>query len=220
MAARREKFQNEYYFYVSLYLEDLRSIEEVLHGLGAEDNRFAVNSTDWTAEDLDEILAKDPSGAAREIKFTSYTPYVTVEIQRRMPARIYSADGNGLQARGAVAQIGLIMRSRQRMTVPRLVMAPLGSLLLIVVAAAGLGVEIAASGAHKSLMMVVGMILVLLTSAGLLLGSRPRWKGSLIYLVNRTDRTGFFERNRDQLILALIVAVLSVLGTLLVVALT
>ncbi len=211
MVAVRQKNVNRYYPYVHLYLDDLREIEGVLRELGSEDDAIEIESENLTSHCLQEIVDIEANDRFRKLTFTRTQPYVTVDIRKGVPVRVYAADVNNLQVKSAVARIDAILRRCQPAPVFRFLMQPRGAALLLMIAAVGLGVEFVGIHTYNRSLTWIPVFTLPFPLAACV---GPFKKVTVVRLVTRSNRPGFFQRNRDGLILGTLFAALGAVVSL------
>lgn len=183
---------------VNLYREDLSAIAEAL----TQDNgKLGIRTDEFEYDSIDELVSNsedslDGLSLKREI------PYVSVDFDSRGGVWLYS-EKNSLIARGIFAEIQEILESNRRFSYFVLRRFVEGSSWL---GAAGLG-AFAAVGYWRE--VTLSVLLLLINIAFLFV--KPR---SIISRDLRAQTKNFWQRNSDQIVVALIAAVTGSIVTL------
>lgn len=219
MAVRRERNEFRSYALVRLYLDDVEEIERALADLGPALSKVEVSNGDWEAETVAELAGKG-EGPFSEFSIRRYGPGLLSFETRASETRVYVSDADDLRLRGAFEKIDSVVRAGQRPWYVRLLYsAPavglfgaVGLVALAVLAGAMLGDDeypgwVPAACLGVAAAAAVGGVYLTRTTL--------RWNG-LVYLVPRSARPNFLQRNRDALGMLVIGGVFGSALTLLV----
>ena len=213
MVAVKEKYVNKYFPYARLYLDDIRAIEDVLKGLVSEDSAIEIESENLLSHSLQEIVDIEANDRFESLRFSVKRPYVTVEIRRGTPVRVYAANGDDLQVKSAVARIDAILRRCQPAPLFQFLFQPRGAFVLLLIVFAGVALQfVGAHTGYSGLRWAAAFTIPLAFAA--LIG--PFKKVTVVRLVERAHGAGFLRRNRDGLLLGTIFAALGALVSLVI----
>lgn len=199
---------------VRLYLEDARAIERVLLDIeGKDDPRVEIKSPRWTADDVDGLLAKAELGPFTEFSFArSDVGYVSVEL-RPIETLLYVSDMDDLQLYGAFEKISVILRRARLNRFARFLCSSLGFGVVagVMVGALSFGLPKAARthGFQSYIwvaIVVAAIALIALFCYSLIVSFR---QDSTLVLQPRRDRPSYLRRNRDQITVGFVLALLS-----------
>lgn len=188
----------------SIFLEDLEEIEGIFRAQ-CESLTIKTPGAEW--ESVGGLAATE-RGPLNEVEFVGRSPYVNLEM-RPFDSRTYLSDTRDPQQRGIESMVRSVLTRRGRLVRhDRVLIAG-----WIALAAGSVGVW----GLEHPWRWAAFAVGSLTLAAAQLQGSRLRMRSySLIHLRRAQDRDGFWERNHDQVVVALIGAlagaVLAILG--------
>lgn len=193
-----------------LFREDLEDIENIIKDLSPREFKFETKDFEYNS--IQEI-SKDFM-VVNDFHVQTQSPYISIDF-RGSSARIYSGDDD-IKTIGVVKKIADIISKRERVflwylsnSAPFIVPALFFSFILLL-----------ASTVHKEVKPSVVWYIIVSTAfllSGLwgVIGIRSTLKNfSLIEFVYRKNKPSFFLRNKDQIIVGIIVAIISVVATL------
>lgn len=183
---------------VCLYQEDLSAISAAL---AQDDGKLAIETDEFEYDSLDELLSNlgDPLNG---LSLKRKAPYISVDFDSRGGVWLY-ASNDDLVSRGIFAEIQELLVSKRRQSyfmLRRIVDASSW------VGAAGIGAFLVAGHWREAML---SSLLPLLSIAFIFV--KPR---SIINRTSRAQRKNFWQRNSDQIVVALISAVAGSILTL------
>ena len=204
---RVDKSISKKYLPLRLYLDDLEEIE----GFLSQDHRISFESGDYQYDSVAELAQNRKEEILYDLEISQHDPYILVELKRTW-ARVYVASSEPTSV-GIFYNIDQLLRRRRRS--PSFFYTRyfiwlfngfviLGNLLLWANLLGHLGLR------HLSLAVVVLVIAaaIVLLAAVAWIASVRVWRYSTIVLRHRREARGFFARNRDSLIVAIIAAII------------
>lgn len=199
---------------VKLYLDDLKRITEILKNQGFKKIEIATTTNKYSSDEIAMIPAKTP---VSEIK--AYDPfYISVNFNKSFGkgVSIYS-DTDSAIAEGIVQKIGLILLNRKRKIFSILVKTWVVYTLFILIQA--LAYFLKAKGTIQTLTMFLIILGAIIYDAffGFLLDSGILFRKNVFYYKNREEQPSFWIRKKDDIILAILSAIV---GSILTIAAT
>lgn len=202
---------------VRLYLDDLEAIEQVLRELNP-DGDLTLTSPNWTAESVDELRQHEASvGPFTKFEIAQHKGgYFTLRA-KGFEADLYAADVHDLRVRGAFEGIeGVLLRARPSPLIRHLA-GTAGHAIFQTIATLGLLLGAVAAGRDQFIIAVLWVLVALGGGLGLWSSWRTgHRRGTLIYLEPKAQRPNFLRRNRDQIGLLAIGAILGAIFTTIV----
>lgn len=194
-----------------LFREDLEGIEEVIKK-ELNPNGYKLDLGSFEYQEIKEI--PEDTNSTNEFYIHTSSPYIRIDFNKSS-ARIYAGDDD-IKTVGVIKKLTDIISKRERVFLWYLsnsanFFAPalfFGSILLL------------ASTVHKEVKPSVVWYVVVFTASLLsglwgVIGFRGILKKfSLIEFFYRKNKPNFFFRNKDQIMVGIIIAVISVLGTI------
>ncbi|PKO36653.1 MAG: hypothetical protein CVU33_17345 [Betaproteobacteria bacterium HGW-Betaproteobacteria-6] len=183
---------------VCLYQEDLSAISAAL---AQDDGKLAIETDEFEYDSLDELLS-NLGDSLNGLSLKRKAPYISVDFDSRGGVWLY-ASNDDLVSRGIFAEIQELLVSKRRQSyfmLRRFVDASSW------VGAAGIGAFLVAGHWREAML---SSLLPLLSIAFIFV--KPR---SIVNRTSRAQRKNFWQRNSDQIVVALISAVAGSILTL------
>lgn len=178
----------------TLYLEDLNEIVDAFvqacQSVEVTAGEFKISDP----SELGALAAKFPDGRFEDIKIQGHKPYVSLELWS-FRARAYISE-DSLEQRGVMSKVREVLHRNRKMRSDR---------VFDIAAAISLCLGI---WQILSKTYFIGWPLVLAAFALLPLGGRMRNNTVLVYAKSRAESKSFFQRKKDDVLLALIAAAL------------
>lgn len=176
---------------IVLWWDDVAEIFEILK---AKASSVEMETTQYKFTTLD--VAREHLGDAPEygMKFSSSSPYVKLES-----GSLYV--GAGPTSAQIFMEIDVILKRRERR--PRWIYS---SWLFVPVVILGLVSFVLKEEATKSMVVAIQVVLTLVYSGGVFMTMK---RGLVVYPQRKSEARGFFGRNKDQLLMLVITAVVS-----------
>jgi hypothetical protein len=230
MARRRvqeQTYRREQRRGVRLYLEDLKEIEDVLRSTfeGHVDGAFTISSATWVCDSVDDLLTAEGEATLREFEIGNKQSLRSrIELQSIASGATVVLDDpeNDIAMLGAFNKLLSIVERRQlrRGRIAQMLDKPrnlvLGGLLTWGTIYALSQTEQRVDDLLFSILLSACIIIMSVAFVVVLvLNFYYELRGSSVVLKLRRDAPGFFGRNRDQIALSFISALIgAVLGTL------
>lgn len=194
-----------------LYREDLKKIEQIISD-ELEAQKYKIECGGYEYESIDEI--PNDTSSANEFSIKTYHPYIDLEFNK-YNSRLY-AGGDDLKMTGAIKKVEEIIQNKERKVLwffsqiafwiaPYLFIGPLIVLVGLIKKGAAF---------H-----MIGFLLLLSLSSAIWLwiSYYNRLKTfSIIEFINKKDRHNFFTRNKDQIILLVMGAIVGAIATVII----
>lgn len=204
-----------------LFRDDLERILAMCQKLGGSEDRPLLKGPTWESTDIQELHDHEGVGPLKhlEIEHSSEGGFLHIEIQPT-GIRLYIDDITNPRKRGVFEEVDEQIRNGRRAVVARLLTAEWLLGAYGVSAAIGILVGVLGRGGGSWTILIAGTVA--------LLGAVGVWatwtmsfeRSALVHLDPRHQRPTFVERNKDQLILMVVSALLGALVTLAVMVLT
>lgn len=207
MAARKRKLDTRNYSLVRLYLNDLHDIEDVLRSVSLEHHPIKVSGPEYEAASVDELREEEGEGPFTIFQLESDQPYVSVRL-REFDTYLSASDAHDLMVNGAVHKLDAILRRSQRPQILRFLTSAFGTMIPAILGAAIFLVSLTQDDVSVSAIAGALACAVVGLMATVWLGYTSMKRSSLVYLEERNERPSFLRRNRDQLIVGVIVGTL------------
>lgn len=184
---------------IKLYYDDILEIYRILKEAG---DLIQIKTDEYEIESIEEILSiKKPFITNLSIKL--YEPAVSIDF-RDSNIWLYASEDTPVQ-RGLYEKIKTILVKKQR------IFAPLFQSSI----ASGLFTGSSTWWLFTDDYKYIGILIICLGLLWMYFGHKSQFQFySLIFPVSRTDKPSFLERNKDQLFLALISAIMGGIITL------
>lgn len=192
-----------------LYRDELERMAGIIRD-GCEELSIEIPGARYTtiAELLDSRPANQP---LHQLRLIGHRPYLTVEFHR-MWLRLYTSDDSG-KARGLYEQVKDVLTRSKRTVQPNLRVMGLNAALLGIAWGATTEAYLVGLTTMAAICAIIGI-----ASAGfsvwLFQTGNKAW--STIYPVARHQAPSFLTRRKDELIFAIVVAILSSLITVVI----
>ena len=191
---------------IRLYLEDIKKIEEVYK---EHFETFKIITEDFEFDSVED-LKKLEKYKLSSLSFESSEPYIHVDLSRSN-ARIYSSNDDA-ESVGIVTKLKNILE--KRITPLKFLLSNWIAFILIFLLISSNIIYSIFYGKSGIFILISFCSYLILNSLWSILGWRlDLRKYSMIYLTNRISRRNFFSRNKDQIILAGISAILGSIAT-------
>lgn len=191
-----------------LYLDDLTNIEGIILDLKARDYRLLTDKYEF--QNVKDI----PKGTSSsgKLTITCYDPYISIDLSS-ISARIYTS-AETLKAKGAYAEIIKIIKNRERRVLFYLVKSsPVTLAIVLFISLIALMLTLAGKYHHDNIALLgaCGIILSLIFFRITYLLDVKRF--SLIEFQNKDFRSSFIKRNKDAIVVGIIVAIITAMFT-------
>lgn len=229
MAQRRRQLLTRQVKNARLYLDDLLEIEQIIASTDTDDERSSLTVTgpNWVGATVAEVVEAETSkGPIKRFSIERLQPHVTFTVDRDDGAEATAYDSSNLTAMGVQAAVIERLQKTQRSAVLRCLVSPVTG--AVAIAAAVVAALLAQADANRSVAHSFaprgfdGLDDVLLCiGGGLLLGVAAatyyRWtRSALVYFTTRDQRSAFWTRNRDAVVVGVFLVVLTAVVTTLI----
>lgn len=194
-----------------LFREDLEEIENVLKELTIRE--YKVETKDFEYKTVQEIpISNDP---VNDFHIHAYDPYISLDLNN-FSARIYASDDD-IKTIGIVKKITDIISKRERKSLWYLsnLSTWLAPIFFIVPPQIWAKLDEKKIQPNKIWLVILAIVFVLSViwwTIGYLASLK---KYSLIEFTYKKNKTNFLTRNKDQIVVGIIVAIISIITTLL-----
>lgn len=188
---------------LKLYVEDLEAIEAVLKDLLSEEIR--IETGEFSFNNIEELAAHFDNHWLTELKITTYRPYYIYIEFTKMWARVYCASDD-TQASGAFYKIQNILNNGLRK--PSLAYSYYSIFAINILVA-----SVVSFTSHLKLAAVLMVAPIWYIWAAWVLYIRMR-RHSYLVITRQSHISSFWHRNKDQIIVGILIAVMSIIGTM------
>lgn len=203
---KRDKSIAKHYPPIKLYLDDLEEIEEALKK--ASDS-ISFETEEYEFDSIEELKTHYKTAQLYELEVSTRSPYVSLDLDRKS-AFVYAASSEANSA-GAFYRLEQIIS--RRLLKPRWIYS-----LPLVLVLTSIGTFVQYHFSNRINYYVSLSIAILLMIWGIFACYVALRRHSVIVLIHRNSEEPFFQRNKDNLTLAIISAllgaILGVAGTL------
>lgn len=194
-----------------LFREDLEELENIIKDLSPRQCKFETKDFEYNS--IQEISEK--AMARNDFHIQMYDPYISIDFCKTS-ARIYSSDDD-IKALGIVKKMSVIIEKRERKSLWKL--SKLSNFLAPILIWSPFILMMFFSKEIIKLNIVLFVITVLITWFMAIIWWMVAYHAylknfSFIEFVYKKNKSNFFTRNKDQIIVGIIVAIISIVATL------
>jgi hypothetical protein len=192
---------------VILYIEDIKSILDVLHQLNA---KIELATIDAKYDNLEELLQNEPK-LIYFLQITCREPYISIDL-KGYEVWLYIAEDN-LISRGAFEKIKTILNSRKRRFWKIINNSAVNGLLIgTILSVTTFQIKrIIENKIFLTQILLPASLLILMIIGNIYTHNISVSKYSTIQLINKENKN-FFNRNKDNLLLSIISGIIGVIS--------
>ncbi|MCA9346871.1 hypothetical protein KC960_05270 [Candidatus Saccharibacteria bacterium] len=187
-----------------LFMDDLEEVESIII-TELRPREYRIETDDYEYNKLNEI--KERNDPITNLHIKTYDPYISIDLNR-FSSRIYASE-DSLSTLGAITKITKILESKERMLLYKSqnwatwTAGPLTVIPLVIL----YNLENVTQLSKWGLLMIAMLSIVWWVASFYL----SMYRYSIIFLTSKKDRPGFIKRNKDQIIVGVIIALFSFL---------
>ncbi|WP_291122310.1 hypothetical protein [Flavobacterium sp. UBA6046] len=203
------KSNSKYYDAPTLYLDDLRRIEEILKSSTTD---YSLETGDYNFVDIDELLQQRDGDTLTDIEFKSRKPYISINFNKSN-SRLYCGD-NETTTLGIFHKVDELLSStvyKRSILFSYLVYFIILIAYFIILIAYFIGQTLFSINAVLSIFLLLVFVIYAITFMYLNINK----KKTEVHLYKRQNRReNFFKRNGDAIWVAIIAVILGVVLTI------